>query len=125
MPQHTPPPENTPTGSAAEAGGAVGAAVALAAIFLPGFLLMAGVLPFWRALAGRPLAARAIAGVNAAVVGLLGAALYDPVWTSAVRGPTDVAVALIGFTMLAAWRASALAVVVWCVAGSVAGALLL
>jgi chromate transporter len=100
-------------------GGGVGASLALAAIFLPGFLLIAGVLPLWRALAGRALAARAIAGVNAAVVGLLGAALYDPVWTSAVRGPADLAVALVGFALLAAWRVSALLVVLWCVAASV------
>jgi chromate transporter len=97
-----------------EAGGLAGAATALAAIFLPGFLLVAGALPLWRAMAGRPTAARAMAGVNAAVVGLLGAALYDPVWTSAVRGPLDVAIALIGFTLLVAWRASALLVVLWC-----------
>jgi chromate transporter len=64
-------------------GGAVGASLALGAIFLPGLLLLAGVLPLWRVLAGGPKAARAIAGVNAAVVGLLGAALYDPVWISA------------------------------------------
>jgi glyoxylase-like metal-dependent hydrolase (beta-lactamase superfamily II) len=67
-----------------------------------------------------PVAVRAVAGVNAAVVGLLGAALYDPVWTSAVRGPLDVAIAVIGFTLLAAWRASALIVVLWCVAAAVA-----
>jgi chromate transporter len=107
-----------------EAGGALGASLALAAIFLPGFLLIAGVLPLWRAVAARPLAACAIAGVNAAVVGLLGAALYDPVWTSAVRGPLDVAIALIGFMLLVAWRASPLLVVAWCVAASVAGAAL-
>ncbi len=100
-------------------GGVVGASVALAAIFLPGFLLVGGVLPLWRAIAGRPVAARAIAGVNAAVVGLLGAALYDPVWTSAVRGALDVAIALAGFTLLAAWRAGAIVVVLWCVAASV------
>jgi chromate transporter len=94
--------------------------VAVAAIFLPGLLLVAGVLPLWRALAARPGAARAVAGVNAAVVGLLGAALYDPVWTSAVRGPADLAIALAGFTLLAAWRLSALWVVAWCVAASVA-----
>jgi len=105
-------------------GGALGAAVALVAIFLPGFLLVAGVLPFWRALSARPAAARAIAGANAAVVGLLGAALYDPVWSSAVRGPLDVAVALVGFALLTAWRASTLIVVLWCVAASVAGALI-
>jgi chromate transporter len=106
-------------------GGIVGASVALAAIFLPGLLLQAGVLPLWRAIAGRPAAARAIAGVNAAVVGLLGAALYDPVWTSAVRGPLDLAIGLAGFALLVAWRAQPLVVVLWCVAASVAGAMLL
>jgi len=107
-----------------DAGGLVGASVALCAIFLPGFLLVAGVLPLWREVAGRSSAVRAISGVNAAVVGLLGAALYDPVWTSAVRGPLDVAIALVGFALLAAWRAPALLVVIWCVAASVAGAML-
>jgi chromate transporter len=104
-------------------GGLLGACVALVSIFLPGLLLVAGVLPLWRAVARRAVAARAIAGVNAAVVGLLGAALYDPVWTSAVYGRADVAVAVVGFTLLAAWRASALLVVIWCVAASIAGAL--
>lgn len=103
-------------------GGMAGASIALGAIFLPGFLLVAGVLPLWRALAGRPSAARAIAGVNAAVVGILGAALYDPVWTSAVRGPIDVAIALVGFMLLVVWRLSPLLVVAWCIVASVAGA---
>jgi chromate transporter len=103
-------------------GGLVGAAVALGAIFLPGLLLVAGVLPLWRALVGHPLAACMIAGINAAVVGLLAAALYDPVWTSAVRGPVDVAIALVGFALLVAWRASPLFIVLWCVAASVATA---
>lgn len=104
-------------------GSLLGASVALGAIFLPGFLLAAGVLPFWRALAGRAAAARAIAGVNAAVVGLLGAALYDPVWTSAVRGPADMAIALVGMALLVGARVSPLLVVLWCVVASVAGAL--
>jgi chromate transporter len=77
-------------------------------------------IALWREIAGRPVAARAIAGVNAAVVGLLGAALYDPVWTSAVRGPVDIAIALVGFTLLVAWRASALVLVLWCVVTSLA-----
>ena len=106
-------------------GGILGATVSLGAIFLPGFLLVAGVLPLWRAIAGRPIAARVIAGVNAAVVGILGAALYDPVWTSAVQGPLDMAVALVGFTLLAAWRVSAIMVVFWCVTASIASAVLL
>jgi chromate transporter len=59
------------------------------------------------------------------VVGLLAAALYDPVWTSAVRGSLDLAIALVGFTLLVAWRASALLVVGWCVVASVAAAMLL
>jgi chromate transporter len=101
-------------------GGLLGATVALVAIFLPGFLLVAGSLPLWRSIASRPIAVRAVAGVNAAVVGLLGAALYDPVWTSAVRGPLDVAIAVVGFTLLAAWRASALVVVLWCVLAALA-----
>jgi chromate transporter len=101
------------------AGGA-GAAHALGAIFLPGFLLVSAALPLWRSLASHPAAARAVAGVNAAVVGLLAAALYDPVWVSAIRSPFDVGIAIIGFTLLAAWRAPALAVVAWCVAASFA-----
>ncbi len=106
-------------------GGLIGAGVALGAIFLPGFLLVAGVLPLWRSIMSRPIAARALAGINAAVVGLLGAALYDPVWTSAVQKPSDVAIALVGFTLLAVWRVSALLVVLWCVIASIAGAILL
>ncbi len=105
-------------------GGIVGATAALLAIFLPGFLLVAGLLPLWRSIASRPVAARAVAGVNAAVVGLLGAALYDPVWTSAVQGPVDVAIAIVAFTLLVAWRASALLVVCWCVAAGLGASLI-
>ena len=96
---------------------------ALLAIFLPGFLLVAGALPLWRSIAGRPSAVHAVAGVNAAVVGLLGAALYDPVWTSAIRGPMDFAIAIVAFTLLAAWRAPALLVVLWCVTAALGVAL--
>jgi chromate transporter len=106
----------------AAGGGATGALVALLSIFLPGMLLAAGALPLWHAVAERPAAARAVAGVNAAVVGLLGAALYDPVWTSAVRGPADLAIAVVAFAWLATGR-SALAVVLWCVAATVAATL--
>lgn len=105
------------------AGGMIGALVALGMIFLPGFLLVAGVLPFWTTLANRPIAARAVAGINASVVGILGAALYDPVWTSAVRGPMDVVIALVGLSLLLAWRISPLIVVIWCIVASVAGSL--
>lgn len=106
-----------------EAGGVTGAAVALGAIFLPGFLLLAGVLPVWAAFVSRPAAARVVAGVNAAVVGLLGAALYDPVWTSAIGSAADVAIALVGFALLASWRVSPILVVLWCVGASMVAAL--
>ncbi|MCB1739668.1 MAG: chromate efflux transporter [Gammaproteobacteria bacterium] len=91
------------------------ALLASVAIFMPGFLLTAGVLPVWARVARRPNAARAIAGVNAAVVGLLAAALYDPVFTGAVQQPADLAIALLAFSLLAVWRAPALLVVVFCV----------
>ncbi|MBS0324918.1 MAG: chromate efflux transporter [Proteobacteria bacterium] len=96
-------------------GGLLGACAALIAIFTPGFLLVSGALPLWRTIGHTMPAARAMAGVNAAVVGLLGAALYDPVWTSAIRAPLDVAIAAIALTLLVAWRTSALVVVAWCV----------
>lgn len=91
--------------------GIVGAGVALAGIFLPGMLILMGVLPFWDALRGRPLAQAALRGVNAAVVGILGAALYDPVWASAVLGPYDFAVVALGFALLTIWRTTPIAVV--------------
>lgn len=99
-------------------GGLYGAAGALMMIFLPGLLLIAGVLPVWHLFNQRPVAARLIAGINAAVVGLLAAALHNPVWISAVNNLTDVIIALVGFLMLQMWRVSALPVVVWCVTAS-------
>ena len=81
-----------------------GAALALIAIFLPGFLLVVGALPFWDALRARAPAQSALQGINAAVVGLLLGALYHPVWTSAVRTPSDFALALAAFGLLALWR---------------------
>ncbi len=105
-------------------GGISGSALALIAIFLPGFLLVAGVLPLWQSIAARPAATRAIAGANAAVVGLLAAALYDPVFTGAVTNATDLAIGLIGFVLLAVWRLPALLIVLWCVLASTAAALL-
>jgi chromate transporter len=100
-------------------GGIPGATVSLLAIFLPGLLMVSGTLPFWRALAARDQAARMLAGVNAAVVGLLAAALYNPVWVSAVRDTKDFAIALIAFALLVAARWSPLGVVAWCVVASV------
>ncbi|MFZ0600249.1 MAG: chromate efflux transporter [Roseiarcus sp.] len=92
--------------------GIVGAALALFAIFAPGLLLLMAALVFWQDLRGRGAARAAMAGVNAAVVGLLASALYNPVWTSGVRGPTDFAIAAAGFVALVVWRAPPLLVVV-------------
>jgi chromate transporter len=93
-------------------GGVAGTVIALVAIFLPGLLCLMGTLPFWHALRARPNAQAAMQGTNAAVVGLLGAALYNPVWMSAVQTPADFAVAATGFVLLIAWRAPPLLVVV-------------
>jgi len=92
-------------------GGVAGAAIALVAIFLPGMLVLLGTLPFWHALRRRPHAQAAMLGTNAAVVGLLGAALYNPVWTSAVQSPADFAVVATGFMLLLVWRAPPIVVV--------------
>jgi chromate transporter len=96
--------------------GAAGAALALVAIFLPSYLLIVGVFPFWEALRARGGFQAALRGINAAVVGLLLAALYQPVWTSAIRSPADVALALVGFGLLGLWKAPA-----WLVVGLMAG----
>ena len=77
-----------------------GALVALVAIFAPSFLLVPGLLPLWSGLRGRRGARTALAGVNAAVVGLLIAALYDPVFTGSVRGAVDFAWVLGAFALL-------------------------
>ncbi|AOF92291.1 chromate efflux transporter [Sinorhizobium sp. RAC02] len=88
-----------------EPNGAVGAAIALLAVFLPGFLLLLGALPFWDDFRRRPLAQAAMRGANAAVVGILAAALYSPVWTSAIIRPYDFALAAVGFLLLTVWKA--------------------
>jgi chromate transporter len=100
--------------------GWMGGLVCLVAIFLPSFLLVVGALPFWDRLRASPAAQSMLAGVNAAVVGLLLAALYDPVWTSAIRGPADFGLALAAFALLAFWRASPWLVVVLTAAGAAA-----
>jgi chromate transporter len=97
-----------------------GALLATAGIFLPGLLLVIAALPWWQALRARPAMASALAGVNAAVVGLLATALYSPVWTSAVQTHVDFAVACLGFFLLTRWRTPPLAVVVVCVACALA-----
>jgi chromate transporter len=98
-------------------------AVALVFMFLPGVLVALAGLPLWTWLARHPAAKAGLAGVNAAVVGVLGAALYDPIWTSAVTGGRDVAIALIGFLLLERWRIPPLAIVGFCVGAALVSAL--
>ncbi len=98
--------------------GVVGAAIGLVGVFLPGILVLLGTLPFWGTLRARAGPQAAMRGINAAVVGLLGAALYSPVWTSSVDTRGDFAVALIGFVLLTVWRARPLLVVIF---GAVVG----
>jgi chromate transporter len=98
----------------------VGALLATVGIFLPGLLLVVAALPWWQALRARPAMSAALAGVNAAVVGLLAAALYSPVWTSAVRSQVDFTVVCVGFFLLTRWRVSPIWVVGFCVAMGVA-----
>ena len=99
---------------------AVYAALGLVGIFLPGLLILVGALPFWDGFRSRTDAQAVMRGVNAAVVGLLGAALYSPVWTSSVKTPGDFAIALVGFVLLTVWRAPPLLVVVVGALGGVA-----
>jgi len=102
-------------------GGWPGGVLMLLAIFVPAFLLVAGALPHWQALRRHGAAHRAMAGVNAAVVGLLGAALYDPVWTSAIHSPGDGAAAALAFGLLVMARCPPVLVVA---AAALLGALL-
>jgi chromate transporter len=84
--------------------GIIGALLCLVVIYLPSFLLLIGVLPFWDGLRRRAAVQAALRGVNAAVVGLLLAALYTPVWTSAIRGPADFGLAAAAFLLLVIGR---------------------
>jgi chromate transporter len=92
--------------------GIAGAALGLIGIFLPGILILLGTLPFWETFRKRAGAQAVMRGINAAVVGLLGAALYNPVWISSVKTPGDFGVALVGFVLLTVWRAPPLLVVI-------------
>jgi chromate transporter len=103
--------------------GLLGGVLGLVAIFLPGLLLHLGTLPFWESFRRRATTQAVMRGINAAVVGLLGAALYSPIWTSAVRGPSDFAVALVGFILLVGWKAPPVAVVAVSALGGVLFAL--
>ena len=97
--------------------GWLGATICLVAIFAPSFLLIVGALPFWDALRRHGPVRRALLGVNAAVVGLLLAALYDPVWTSGILQARDFALALAAFTLLALWKVPPWLVVILTAAG--------
>jgi chromate transporter len=94
--------------------GWIGGVICLVAIFLPSFLLVIGTLPFWEELRQRPTAQAALLGVNAAVVGLLLAALYRPVWTSAIDNAADFALACAAFLLLFMWHTPPWLVVVLC-----------
>jgi len=95
-----------------------GGLFALCAIYLPSFLLVMGVLPFWDALRSMKRFRSVLNGVNAAVVGLLLAALYDPVWTSAINQSSDFALGLGAFALLAFWKWPPWIVVVLCAVGA-------
>ncbi|MBM3943647.1 MAG: chromate efflux transporter [SAR202 cluster bacterium] len=100
--------------------GIIGGILALGAIFMPAFLLAWGPLPFWDILRTRPAFQSVLRGVNAAVVGLLLAALYNPVWTSAVKAPQDFALAVIALALLMLWKVPPWLVVVLAAAGGAA-----
>jgi len=103
--------------------GWAGALICLLAIFAPSFLLVIGALPFWDALRRLRRMQNALLGINAAMVGLLLAALYDPVWTSAIRGPADFALAIAAFALLAFWKLPPWLVVILSALGGWASAL--
>ena len=104
--------------------GWAGAALSTVAIFLPSFLLVIGGLPFWDQLRRHPRAQSILGGVNAAVVGLLLAALYDPVWTAGILSGADFALACAAFLLLLMWQTPPwLVVILGAVGGAVIGAL--
>ena len=84
--------------------GWAGALIALVGIFLPSFLFVTGILPFWNRLRSIEAFQAALRGINAAVVGILLAALYQPIWTSAIHAPVDVALSLLAFGLLVLWK---------------------
>lgn len=102
-------------------GGLLGALIATVAIFLPGMLLLVGVLPFWNSLRNRNWAQSLMLGANAAVVGILAAALFTPVFTTAITGPAQFALALICFVLLVSWKLPPWLIVI---IGAIGGALI-
>jgi chromate transporter len=103
-----------------EPNGVIGGAIALVAVFLPSFLLVIGALPLWGMVRGRASFQAALKGINAGVVGLLLAALYDPVWTSAIEAPADFSLGLAAFGLLAVWKLPPWMVVVFSAIGGAA-----
>ena len=103
-----------------EPNGVVGAALCLVAVFVPSFLLVFGALPFWEELRQRSMAQAALRGVNAAVVGILLAALYDPVWTAGITRRGDFALAVGAFLLLFMWKTPPWLVVIFSAIGGVA-----
>jgi chromate transporter len=97
-------------------------AIALVFMFLPGLLVALAGLPLWLWLGHHPRARAALAGINAAVVGVLGAALYNPIWLTAVGNGRDIAIAATGFLLLDRWRVPPLAIVVFCVVAALVSA---
>jgi len=100
-----------------EPNGWIGATLCLIAVFLPSFLLVIGALPFWDEFRRRPGAQAALAGINAAVVGLLLAALYNPVWTAGITSAADFALGIVAFLLLFRWRTPPWLVVVMSAVG--------
>ena len=94
--------------------GWIGAAVCLVAIFLPSFLLVLGTIPFWEQLRHSPRMQAGLAGINAAVVGILLAALYHPVWTSAIFKPIDFGLTVVALVALLFWKLPPWLVVIAC-----------
>ncbi len=105
-------------GIANDFGPVAGATMATLSIFLPGFLLLVAALPYWRLVTANTSAARVIAGINAAVVGLLIAALIDPIIVGGIDSGVDILIAVVGFAWLAVLHKSPVWVVVWCIVAS-------
>ena len=106
-----------------EPNGFAGGMLALVAIFLPSYLIVVGTLPFWESLRQNMQVQSALRGVNAAVVGLLLAAFYDPVWRSSIRNTGDMALALVALRLLMYWKVAPLyVVIVAAIGGAASGA---
>lgn len=107
-----------------ESGDVTGAVISLCALFLPGFLLILALLPFWQSLQNNVVIQKALLGINAAMVGLLAAALYQPIWQHVIHSFTDIIIAITGFILLHVYRLSPVIIVLWCLAGSIITSLL-